>query len=46
MGLMRRLPRCTSGADFNALLLGVFRTELAFATALSGALVGVKLLSA
>ena len=46
MGLMRRLPRCTSGADFNVLLLGVFRTELAFATALSGALVGVKLLNA
>ncbi|WP_233249030.1 1,4-dihydroxy-2-naphthoate octaprenyltransferase [Limnohabitans sp. JirII-29] len=46
MRLMRRLPRCTSGADFNALLFGVFRTELAYATALSGALVGVKLLSA
>lgn len=46
MRLMRRLPRCTSGADFNALLLGVFRTELAYATVLSGALVGVKLLRA
>ncbi len=30
-GLMRRLPRCTSGADYNALLLGVFRFKLAFA---------------
>ncbi len=44
--LMRRLSHCTSGSDYNALLLGVFRLALWYAGLLSAVLVGAKQMAA
>ena len=42
IALMRRLPHCACGSDYNALLFDVFRLALCYAALLSAVLVGAR----
>ena len=46
IALMRRLQRCRSGSDYNALLFDVFRLALWYCALLSAVLVGARSISA